>query len=96
MAGGADKLKNMASYARNIERAHSLHVWRTTLKTVQTMKTKFRPKPRNPSTAARLSRHAAVNDRRRRLSLWQFYQATGESETEQRVVETVLTEPSSR
>ena len=86
----------MASYARNIRRAHSLHVWRTTPRNVQTMKTKIRFKSRNTSTAARLSRHAAVNDRRRRLSLWQFYQATGELETEQRVVETVRTEPSSR
>ena len=86
----------MASYARNTGRAHSLHVWRITPRNVQTMKTKIRFKPRNTGTAARLSRHAAVNDRRRRLSLWQFYQATGEAEIEQRVAETLLTEPSSR
>ena len=60
------------------------------------MKNKISFKPRTPSTIVRLTRHAAVNDRRRRLSLWQFYQATGELETEQRVVETVRTEPSSR
>lgn len=86
----------MLSYARNIGRAHSLHVLHKTSTTVQTMKTKIRFKPRNTSTIARLTRNVAVNDRRRRLGLWQFYRATGELEAVQQVTETVRTEPSSR
>jgi hypothetical protein len=53
------------------------------------------------TTSARLARSAAVSERRRRLSLWNFYQ---QAETDQAdaeplrraMPEPILTEPSSR
>lgn len=66
---------------------------------VQTMKNKSRS-IRNP-TFARLARSAAVSERRRRLSLWNFYQQTeiepADAEPLHRTApDPILTEPSSR
>lgn len=64
--------------------------------TCRAMKTRKHCPTRN-SAIHRVTRNAAVSERRRRLSLWQFYQAGAAGlETPFRPADLPLTEPSSR
>jgi hypothetical protein len=62
---------------------------------------KNKTRPRSTPSAFRLTRSAAVSERRRRLSLWNFYRQTeieqADAEPPRRAMpEPILTEPSSR
>jgi len=59
------------------------------------MKTKKSRHARNSAAIHRITRNTAVNERRRRISLWQFYR-TSDVEIQPRAPDVLLTEPSSR